>query len=143
MKQVLDKTIITKLHAIFSKEKKILAVYLFGSQARGVARKESDLDLAFMVSNRNNISEREIIKKIYQDISLPSNLDVSCVDLSSSPLFLHQIIKNGICIYEKNPYERTHIEATILNIYFDNQHIRNIYQHYLKKSLESGTYGYR
>ncbi len=143
MNTVLSESIINSLKKAFSRNGDILAVYLFGSQITGTANKESDLDMAILVNNREKISEREILSFLQNNhISLPFETDLSCVDLASPPIFLFQIIKNGTCIYEKNPLERADLEAKIMNIYYDNRHLRDIYNHYLQQSLAQGTYGY-
>lgn len=143
MAKILKKTTIEKLKKAFSKRKEILAVYAFGSRAADFASSQSDLDLAVVVSGRDKISEREIIKFLLkEEIKVPFNLDLSCVDFDSSPLFLYQIIKNGLCIYEKDSLLRGRIEAKILHLYYDNQHMRNIYHYYLQKSFKEGTYGH-
>lgn len=143
MTSILKETIIQKLKKIFSERKEITAVYVFGSRAGDFAGRQSDLDLAVMVADREKISERELLKfLINKGIKLPFSLDLCCVDLSSSPLFLYQIIKNGVCIYEKDYFGRVVLEGKILDIYYDTQHLRDIYNYYQKKSLKEGTYGY-
>ena len=58
-------------------------------------------------------------------------------------LFLYQIVKNGVCVYEKEPYERIKFESQALSLYYDNEHLRNIYHSYLQRSFKEGDYGYR
>lgn len=143
MTKILNDNAISKLAKIFSSKKDILAAYLFGSRIHGSAKDRSDLDFAIIVSNRKKISERDIIRLLDdKGIKIPFDLDLSCVDLSSAPLFLHQIIKNGTCIYARNPKEKADLEAKIMHIYFDNQHLRNIYHSYLDCAMQNNTYGY-
>lgn len=143
MKKILGEVLIRKLKKAFLKKREVLAVYIFGSRPARFANLQSDLDMAVFVSDRNKTSEREIIRFLRGKVGkIPFNLDLSCVDFASPPLFLYQIIKNGVCIFEKEPFQRAHLEATILKLYYDNQHLRNIYRYYLQQSLEKGTYGY-
>lgn len=131
MEKVLANLLIQKLKKAFSQQKEVLAVYVFGSRAADFAHPKSDLDIAVFVSNRKKVSERKIIKFLAKkDITIPFNLDLSCVDLQSPPIFLYQIIKNGLCIYEKAPLQKVNLEATALHLYYDNQHLRNIYRSY-------------
>ena len=142
MKKLLDDATITKLRKSFAEKSEILSAYIFGSQVGGFALPKSDLDLAVFVSDREKISEREIGRLLEEaKIDIHLEPDVSCVDLASPPLFLYQIIKNGVCIYEKDSRQRIDLEAKILDIYFDNQYLRNVYHHYLQKSLKERTYG--
>jgi predicted nucleotidyltransferase len=143
MNKLLNKTVIEKLKAVFSQNKEIVAVYLFGSRINGFAKTGSDLDLAIFVTNRNKISERMILKSfVNKDFGIPYEIDLVCADLDSPPILLLQIIKNGVCIYEKNKSQKVDLEAKIMNIYYDNQYMRNIYNYYLEKSLQEGSYGH-
>lgn len=143
MVKILNQSLIQKLKKAFSQQKEVLAVYVFGSRLVDMAYPQSDLDIAVLVSNRKKLSERELLRFLKEkEINIPFSLDLSCVDLESPPLFLFQIIKNGICLYEKNSFQKTNLESFILRLYYDNQHLRNIYRHYLQKSLKEGTYGY-
>lgn len=135
---------ISGLSKVFVRHEEILAAYLFGSRIADNAALDSDIDLAVFVKNRHKTSEMEVLKLITgADISIPYNLDISCADLSSPPIFLYQIIKSGVCIYEKKTISMVNLEATIMDIYFDNRHLRNIYHHYLHNSFKEKTYGRR
>ena len=106
----------------FSKEKGILAVYIFGSQAGGFAGPKSDLDLAVFVSDKKKISERQVLKLLLKSkTKIPFEVDLSCVDFSSLPVLLFQIIKNGACIYEKDLLQRIGFEAKAMHLYYHNQ----------------------
>jgi len=142
MNNPLNKITIKNLKAIFSQNEKILAVYLFGSQVQGFAKTNSDLDMAVFLTNRNEISNQKILNFLMKkNIKIPYEIDLVCVDLSSPPLLLMQIVKNGFCIYKKSQNKKVDLEAKIMNIYFDNQHIRSIYKYYLDKSFKENTYG--
>ena len=138
------KNIILQNKGIFRQRKEILVVYLFGSQVSGFVGKESDFDLAVLVSDKNKISARELLRPLLvNNNNVPGNLHLSLINLETSPLFLYQIIKNGVCVYEKEPCERIKFESQVLSLYYDNEHLRNIYHYYLQKSFKEGNYGYR
>ena len=133
---------LNKLKIILGKERIILASYLFGSKINGLGKKDSDLDLAVVVSDRKKYQELDLLPMISK-ISFPADVDLSVVDLSSSPILLFQIIKNGICLYEKSKQERFNFEAQALRVYYDTQYMRDIYHYYLDKSIKEDTYGRR
>lgn len=144
MKKILNKTTIQKLKQLFSRKKEVLAVYAFGSQVNGYAGKKSDLDLAIFVKDKKQVGERDILKPlINENIKFPFEIDLTVVDFTSPPLLLFQIVKNGQCLYKKSRLIKNELETKTILFYYDNQHMRNIYSHYLKKSLDEGTYGYR
>ncbi|MDP2860909.1 MAG: nucleotidyltransferase domain-containing protein [bacterium] len=143
MTGVFEKDTIGKFQQVFSQRGEILAVYVFGSRVNGFANSQSDLDMAVFVSDREKISEREILRLLANNgVSTSFSLDLSCVDFDSPPIFLYEIIKNGVCVYEKENDSRATIEGEILDIYYDNQHMRNIYGYYLNESLKKGVYGH-
>lgn len=142
-KNILTKNQVQKMKDIFSQLKEIKAVYLFGSRIKGYDVEKSDLDMAVFVDDKRKISLRKILSLFNKKkVSFPFEIDVSIVDLSSSPLFLFQIIKNGRFIYSKSPKQKAGLESKIMHIFNDTQHIRNIYHQYLDKSMEREAYGY-
>ena len=91
----LAKQIITLLTSEFSD---LSLIYIFGSQASGAVHEDSDVDIAVLCGNkleplaRWNIATElaEVLKK-----------DVDLVDLlEASTVMQHQIIFNGVCIYD-------------------------------------------
>jgi predicted nucleotidyltransferase len=138
MKDTLIKELQEQLNQLFESNKEIMAVYLFGSQAGEYAVADSDLDLAIFVENKDNFPKRKFAKKVIKEIEIPYELDISFIDYKSPPIFLFQIIKNGESIYSKNKDQRAVIEGKIMHIYYDTQHMRNIYSYYLDKSLKKG-----
>ena len=119
----------------------IKLIYLFGSQAVDRVNEESDLDIAVFVENQDEVSVRKLLVKFNQVGINPINLDLSVVDLNSSPLFLLQIIKKGKCLYKRKETLQASIEGKIMQRYYDTQHMRDIYSYYLDKSIKEGTYG--
>ncbi len=136
MKNQLIEELQNQLNQIFKSNKKVLAVYLFGSQAGEYAVADSDLDLAIFVNKKDEFSKREFVKKLIKEIKIPYELDLSIIDYKSPPIFLFEIIKNGDCIYSKTAELRPTIEGKIMHIYYDTQHLRDIYSQYLDKSFE-------
>ena len=131
---MLDKNLILQIQNALKKEQNILAVYVFGSLIKGDETRESDFDIAFVVRNKKDTTDKKIYEFI-KDIHFPKDLDISVVDKSSSPLFLFQIVSTGKRIYEKSENLANSFEAYILNNYYDTQHLRNIYYKYLKSKF--------
>lgn len=136
---MLDKNLTDQIREIFKKEPEVLAVYCFGSFAKGKASSQSDFDLAFVVDDKKSTSLDRIYELI-RNLKFPKDLDLSLVDKSSSPLFLYEIITNGKRIYERDKQEITLFEAYILKNYYDNSHMRQIYYQYLKEKFPLKPY---
>ena len=124
----------SNLVKILQADKNIIAAYIFGSQISGTAGKKSDLDLALVVKDESAVNYGEIyfqINQLFADLEA----DVRIVSINSSPLFLFQILKTGICVYKIEEKERINFEVSVLKNYYDGEHLRNIYNYYLKNSL--------
>lgn len=140
MKNSISQTIIRRLINIFSKEVIVVAAYFFGSRASGKQRPASDLDIGIICLAKNRINQLELAVKI-QKVIPDTETDVIIVDLSDNPLLLIQII-NGKMIFQKNLTLRTQLETRILHLYEDSKHLREIENHYLKKSFTEGVYAH-
>jgi predicted nucleotidyltransferase len=78
----------------------MLAVYLFGSRARGDARPDSDLDLAVLVAGRlDPLTTWELAQALAGEVGH----DVDLVDLrSASTVMQYQIITTGRRLWHKD-----------------------------------------
>ena len=89
--------IVREIISISKKYQGIQKVVLFGSRARGDNSLKSDIDLAIY-------SDGDLLDFIY-DIECNTNtlleFDVSDMNSVKEPIFIEQIKKEGIIIYEK------------------------------------------
>lgn len=129
-----DIKIISDIQKALKKEPRILSAYVFGSYAKGIYNKESDFDIAIVVANKKLITE-DAAYELLKDIPFPKDPDISIVDKTSSPIFLFQIIKSGARIYARDENRANAFEAYVLRYYYDTQHLRNIYNYYLKEKF--------
>lgn len=95
-------------------------VILFGSQARGRTHRRSDFD--FGILGRRPFSPKEMAEHFFlfsQGLRLG---EVELVDLKSAPpLLLKQIAKEGILIYEKEPFLFAEFRIYALKRYFESR----------------------
>lgn len=79
----------------------IVACYLFGSQAKGLARPESDVDLAFLLSNSFDRSKSFDLRIRYAtDLSRRLRMEVDTVLLNDANEVLSgQIFSRGMVVY--------------------------------------------
>lgn len=136
-----DTVLYQSIAETLGKDPRILAAYVIGSIARGEAGPESDFDLAVVVRNTRFLSEDGVYELI-RHITFPRNLDLSVVDTRSSPLFLFQIARSGVVIYEASREERVRFEAYALHAYYDSAHMRAIYGSYLPERFAPNAYAY-
>lgn len=139
----LKKADIQKLQDYFIKQKDVLAVYLYGSFAKGTPHKSSDLDFGILFNKPVNLYHR--LGKIYSDLGnlkLPAEPEARDINLDRSPVYLFNVIK-GQLIFSRDDTKRVNFEVQALKQYYDTQKLRDIKYYYMNKRLQEGTYGYR
>jgi uncharacterized protein len=112
---------IENLLPIFKKFQEIKLVYFFGSQAEGLAGPISDYDFAVYLDEKSRDKIYDIRFKLMDEIgrSLKTDkIDVVILNTTESPEIKYAIIKDGILLYEKEPFKIL-VEPKILNEYFD------------------------
>jgi len=86
----------------------LIAIYQFGSQARGDASRSSDIDLAVLA--RAPISA-ETLFQIAQDLAIQLHRDVDLLDLrAASTVMRAQVIATGQCLDSKDEPARAEFE---------------------------------
>lgn len=104
------------LAGLFAEDPEALqAVYLFGSEARGEDRPDSDVDLAFLArSSPDPVRTFEAA----QDLAAAIGRDVDLVDLARSSTVLRvQVIERGRRILTRDPLAAARFEMYALSDY--------------------------
>jgi hypothetical protein len=115
---------IEKIKEILRANSSVKFAYLFGSRAKGIADKRSDWDIAiYFRKDPQKLSkwtvfslEAELSKEIGNEVQITvlNNLD--------SPVFLFQIINDGLLLVDSNLEKRILFEAQTLTKYHDWQY---------------------
>jgi len=93
----------------------VVAVYLFGSTARGEASARSDLDLALLGRRPLDPVMRW---ELQQHLAVAAGRDVDLVDLrAASSVFRVQVLRDGQVLLDRDPNARALFEATALSSY--------------------------
>lgn len=105
----------------FADKKEVAAVYLYGSQARGDAKEDSDIDLAVLVTNHRKYSGFGIPQVVFaQDLAKILDREVEVQDLETCSVdFAHRVLVEGKLLLANNQKARTAFEERILRHYFD------------------------
>jgi len=131
---------IKKIQDYFASQKDVLAVYLYGSLAKGTTNKGSDIDFGVLFDKKIDSYRR--LGEVYSGLpSLNGEPDVRDLDLNYSPVYLLNVIQ-GELIYTKDEKKRINFEVDVMRRFYDTQHLRNISLAYMRKRLQEGTYGY-
>ncbi len=123
------------------KNSSINLVYLIGSHAHNTERLDSDIDIIVVARDITQVSYEDLYGEIDQCIE-KSSLDLRIIiPNETDPLFLFEVIKNGILLYCKDTRGKMFFEWYAIKMYYDSQYIRNIYRKYLDQRFKAKTYG--
>ena len=140
---VLSTSDITNIISVLKTFPAIELVYLFGSQLTSEATSESDVDLAIKLQPQ---SEVKIIRQVSNILnqSLPHTFDCRLISDQSDPIFLHQSVWLGQCLYATNQLSRIKFEVFVEQLYLDDESRQQIIAQYLPQYFQSnkGNYAY-
>jgi predicted nucleotidyltransferase len=124
-----------------SRKLEIQAAYIFGSAATGRMRRDSDLDVAVLVSGRIKPDRMfEYRLKLMADLgSALHRSDVDVVILNEAPpLLAHRVLSKGKLIFERSASARVRFQVNTANRYADLVPMFETQIRYLKKSVRDG-----
>lgn len=95
----------------------LAVAYLYGSEARGEARHDSDVDIA--VAAERPLSG-DTLRAAREALELALGRDVGLIDLSVAPLPLaREVLRDGRRLHTPDPTFADHLEVRILRDYED------------------------
>ena len=140
--------ILSKLKEYFIEKKGVLVVYLFGS-ASGKShgwKKRPDLDIAILLDDytlkdgslkQQCIFWAELVALLKRD-------DIDVLILNTAPLILrHEVIKNGLILFEKEPSSRIDFEVSSELKFYDFKPYHQLFWETLVRRIEEGDFGNR
>lgn len=97
--------------------------YLYGSTARGEEWKKSDIDIAVLLKDlksieKNPLYESRIAGELQKQTEAERDLDIRVLN-QRDPVYLHQVLKYGDCIYSESEKEKAEFETFALKKYWD------------------------
>jgi len=111
------------LQPVFEKMRgKLIAAYLFGSQADGTAHARSDVDLAVLLAPEVSRDGFDPRLDLYADCSRVlkrNDIHVVLLNRTTNLFLLHDITTKGIVLYDVDREERIAFEARVLHDFID------------------------
>lgn len=98
----------------------VVVAYLFGSQAHGRDRPDSDADIAVLTERRLDLLEREVLAdRLAPALGVP---DVDLVVLDEASLELRgRVVQEGVLLYSRDEPRRVAFESRTRSEWFDYQ----------------------
>ncbi len=114
-------TIADKIQKFFQEDSQDIAcVYLFGSEARGTARDDSDVDIAVLYTKTPPSTLEGLGLELEGDLEQYLSRPVDLVVLNRAPVDLvHRVLRDGILVFERDASARIRFEVKARNEYFD------------------------
>lgn len=130
------------LTAFFAAQPDVRLAYLFGSQARADAGPRSDVDLAVVLdpSTPSADARRDDLNARLMQLLHRNDVDLVLAD-RAPPLLRHRILRDGQCLFARDPLDATRFAVQTLHDYEDTRPLRAIEAAARKRRLEAGEFG--
>ena len=106
-----------------------VAVYLYGSRARGTASPESDVDLGLLLTSAPPPSLHDVARVVEDAVERAVKIPVEVVVLNTAPADLvHRVLRDGVLVLDRDRAARIRFEVQSRNEYFDLAPLRRLYR---------------
>ncbi len=107
----------------------VLAVYLYGSQARGTASPKSDIDLGVLLRGAPPSALGGVARDLEDAVERAVRVPVEVVVLNRAAADLtHRVLRDGILLLDRDRAARIRFEVQARNEYFDLAPLRRLYR---------------
>lgn len=143
-----DSQVLESLRQFGTERPEMVAIYVFGSHASGIAGPLSDLDVALLVDT-DTVAEHTKKQPLGPQAHYTAELqtatgraDVDVVLLHrATPLLAHRVIDGGRLVFCRDDRARARFHARVLIRYLDTRPLRELEQSYLRRRLAEDRFG--
>lgn len=132
-------TSVAALQSALEADGRVSAAILFGSAAKGVARRASDLDVALVARSAQDAAALEIdYLDLAARLSLAARRDVHLTLLDGvEPVLGRQVFVHGRVLFDRDPRHTARILERITLEYFDGEYHRRMRSEALRQRREA------
>jgi hypothetical protein len=107
----------------------VVAVYLYGSRARGTARADSDLDLGLLLRDSPPPTLKSVARDLEATVEGALRVPTEIVVLNRAPAdLIHRVLRDGVLLLDRDRSTRLRFEVQSRNEYFDLAPLRRLYR---------------
>ena len=127
---MLDSSLERKLRELVeSAAPEVVAIYLYGSRARGSEHSGSDLDLGVLLLQPPPATLKGVARDLEAAVEAAVRVPAQVVVLNQAPVDLvHRVLRDGILVLDRDRAARLRFEVQARNEYFDMAPIRQLYR---------------
>lgn len=118
-------------------------VYLHGSLLKGLAREDSDIDLAVVVDRdkKNDFLRQQLLYNEFFDLRF-KNREVDLKVINAAPLpFKFSVVQKGEVLFSRSEKFRVDFEVDVIKKYLDFKYYYDSYNDFfIKKLAEEGRF---
>jgi uncharacterized protein YutE (UPF0331/DUF86 family)/predicted nucleotidyltransferase len=128
------------LAGAWSHDRRLAAVYLFGSRARGDARADSDVDLAVILDEHH---PGDLTVRLELAADAARRLATDAVDVvvleEAPPVRAHRVLRDGKLLVDSRPSRRVQVVEECLRRYLDTAPLRSTLDRALAARVREGA----
>lgn len=133
---IMKNNLIEKLTAYFNTKSEIIAVYLFGSYAKGKEHHSSDVDIGLLFDTRDPLLLNKKVDTVMLDLSRILRKDIHPVILNlAGEELLRQVFLKGKCILVRDSKKLAHYKMTAFSRIADFAYYKNQMQTGLVRNI--------
>ena len=130
---------VRSLQTVFARYPQIWAVYLFGSQAEGLARRESDIDLGIVLRPGASPPDKldvlaNLVKAGFENVDVVFLDPIHIEDI----VLWFEVVRHNRVIYATSDFDRGTLFSKIIRMYWDFLPILEIQRRAYKERILSG-----
>lgn len=107
----------------------VVAVYLYGSRARGTARAGSDVDIGVLLRDSPPPTLKSVARDLEATVEGALRVPTEIVVLNRAPAdLIHRVLRDGVLLLDRDRSARLRFEVQSRNEYFDLAPLRRLYR---------------